>query len=180
MAESLETMEAKRRLGVSDKKDDRIDSFKVNHLRLNGGIYISRKDKTANGDVITTFDIRVCRPYASKPMDSAAVHTIEHIGATYLRTKSEFKDNVIYFGPMGCLTGFYLIMKGDLTPKDIWDEVIRMFREVYYSTAIPGTSKIECGNYEFHNLKKAQDIADFYLRDTLYEGPKPENTEYQN
>jgi S-ribosylhomocysteine lyase len=180
MAESLETMEAKRRLGIEKNEDDKIESFKVNHLKLGTGIYVSRKDRTANGDVITTFDIRVCRPYAARPMDSAAVHTIEHIGATYLRTKSELKNDVIYFGPMGCLTGFYLILKGDLTPKDIWDEVVRLFREVYYSTAIPGASKIECGNYEFHNLHKAQEIADLYLRDTLYRGPLAENTEYEN
>lgn len=178
MAETLETKIAKRRLGIEEAKNLKIDSFKVNHLKLKHGIYVSRKDRTKHGDVVTTFDIRVCTPYEDKTMDSAAMHTIEHLGAAYLRNISPYKDSIVYFGPMGCLTGFYLIIDGDLTPKDIWTDIVALFTYIEISKEVPGCTKEECGNYKFHNLEEAKKIANRYLYGTLYKGAIPELTVY--
>ena len=108
---------------------EKIASFTVNHLDLMPGVYVSRKDKVG-AETITTFDLRMTAPNREPVMNTAEIHTIEHLGATFLRNDPEYKDRVIYFGPMGCRTGFYLVMAGDLTSKDIVSLVTRMFEFV--------------------------------------------------
>ena len=108
---------------------DKIASFQINHLLLNPGIYVSRKDK-AGDQILTTFDIRMTKPNYEPVMNTAEVHTIEHLGATFLRNNEEYKDRVIYFGPMGCRTGFYLILAGDYESKDIVELMISMFGQI--------------------------------------------------
>lgn len=120
---------------------DKIASFQINHLILNPGIYVSRKDK-AGDQVLTTFDIRMTKPNYEPVMNTAEVHTIEHLGATYLRNHPDYKDKVIYFGPMGCRTGFYLILAGDYESKDIVDLMISMFEFIrHYHDPIPGANQ---------------------------------------
>lgn len=147
----------------------RIPSFQIDHTRLKRGIYVSRKDYTQNGDIITTFDLRLKEPNVDFMLPESA-HTIEHIGATYLRNSY---DNIIYFGPMGCMTGFYLILNGDYESEDI----VTMIKDLFYTIRrwdkkVPGTSERECGNYKYHNLNGAKRIAEEYLRvlDEITEG----------
>ena len=106
--------------------NNKIDSFKVDHTKLKRGIYISRVDNVGGSGVVT-YDIRVCEPAKKEYMDPKVAHTIEHIGATFFRTKSKFKDNVVYFGPMGCMTGFYLILSGYKKTDEVWNEVRSLF-----------------------------------------------------
>lgn len=135
-----------------------IPSFQVDHTRLKRGIYVSRKDCTSHGDVVTTFDIRVKEPNKSSMLAPAA-HTIEHIGATFLRNSPLWKDDIVYFGPMGCLTGFYLIIKGDYESWQIVDLVKTMFRGIIMSKEIPGATKEQCGNADFHDMQSAKNEA---------------------
>ena len=119
---------------------DKIASFQINHLLLNPDIYVSRKDK-AGDQILTTFDIRMTKPNYEPVMNTAEVHTIEHLGATFLRNNEEYKDRVIYFGPMGCRTGFYLILAGDYESKDIVELMISMFEFIrHYHDPIPGAN----------------------------------------
>ena len=158
---------------------DKIPSFKVNHILLQEGIYVSRVDRVGGEDIVT-YDIRVYAPSTAPQniADGAGFHTIEHIGATYFRgNRCKFHKDVIYFGPMGCLTGFYLILKGNHPIKEVWDEVKNMFEHVIGTETIPGKSKEECGRASYHNLSTAQDIATRYLR-ILYEGVTQERTQY--
>ena len=106
---------------------EKIDSFKVDHTKLLRGIYVSRKDYLSKGDVVTTFDLRMKEPNREPAIGQAAIHTIEHLGATYLRNHATWGDKVVYFGPMGCCTGFYLLLSGDLMPKDILSLITEMF-----------------------------------------------------
>lgn len=151
---------------------EKIASFTIDHTKLNPGIYVSRVDKIAKYN-ITTLDIRVKKPNYEDAMSSACAHTIEHLGATFFRNSTKWKDKVIYFGPMGCLTGFYLILKGTYTPgTKTYDEVVEfimdMFRfTVKYEGKIPGASAVECGNYKLMDLTSAQFLAANML--TLYE-----------
>ena len=155
---------------------EKIESFKVDHKKLQCGIYVSRKDRTPSGDIITTFDIRVEKPNVDYMLPEAA-HTIEHIGATFLRNDDEWKDSIIYFGPMGCLTGFYLIVKGDYDSAQILNLIHRMFVAVRdWDTDIPGATEEECGNTHFHSLKEARSIAKRYLN--VLDNIKPENMSY--
>jgi S-ribosylhomocysteine lyase len=147
---------------------EKIESFKINHLILKPGIYVSRKDK-AGAEVLTTFDIRMTQPNFEPVMNTAEVHTIEHLGATYLRNNEEYKDRVIYFGPMGCRTGFYLILAGDYQSSDIVDLMISMFEYIrHYDDPVPGANPRECGNYLDMNLNMANYLAERFLREVLY------------
>ena len=136
-----------------------IASFTINHLTLLPGIYVSRKD-TCNGVTVTTFDLRITAPNREPVIDVPALHTIEHLAATYLRN-SDFKDEVVYFGPMGCRTGCYLVMFGDLTSHDIYDKVLKMCDFIInFEGEIPGAKPEECGNYSEQNLNMAK----FYIK----------------
>lgn len=133
----------------------KIASFTVNHLTLKPGLYVSRKDEK-NNQVVTTFDLRITTPNVEPVMDMGAIHTIEHLGATYLRN-SEYKDNIVYFGPMGCRTGFYLIVFDDVTSSDIVKYVLDLCTFILdFEGDIPGASAIECGNYIEQNLNMAK------------------------
>ena len=148
---------------------EKIASFTVNHLDLMPGVYVSRKDKVG-AETITTFDLRMTAPNREPVMNTAEIHTIEHLGATFLRNDPEYKDRVIYFGPMGCRTGFYLVMAGDLTSKDIVSLVIRMFEFVRdFEGDIPGAAARDCGNYLDQNLPMANFLARRYLENTLHD-----------
>ena len=136
----------------------KIESFTVDHLNLYPGIYVSRKDK--NIDTITTFDLRMTAPNREPVMDVPAIHTIEHLGATFLRNSNQ-KEKIIYFGPMGCRTGFYLLMFGNLESKDVYDLVISMCDFVLaFEGEIPGAKPEECGNHSEQNLNMAK----FYIK----------------
>ena len=143
---------------------EKITSFTVNHLKLIPGVYVSRRD-IAGDSHVTTFDIRMTRPNFEPVMNTAEVHTIEHLGATFLRNNEEYKDRVIYFGPMGCRTGFYLILAGDYESKDIVELMISMFEFIrHYHDPIPGANPRECGNYLDMNLGMAKYLAAKYLK----------------
>lgn len=147
---------------------EKIASFTVNHLKLNPGVYQSRQDYVGE-EVITTFDLRMTAPNKEPVMNTAEIHTIEHLGATFLRNDEEFKDKTIYFGPMGCRTGFYLVLAGDLESRDIVDLIIRLFEFVRdFEGDIPGAAARDCGNYLDQNLTMAHYIANRYLEETLY------------
>lgn len=134
---------------------EKIESFKVNHLLLKAGIYVSRID-SFNGQLVTTFDLRFISPNREPVIDNPALHTIEHLGATYLRNSS-IKDQVIYFGPMGCRTGFYLVLFGKWTSEDIEGEILKMCDFILdFNSQIPGATAKECGNYLEHNLNIAK------------------------
>ena len=142
---------------------EKIASFTVNHLTLLPGLYTSRKDRIG-AETVTTFDLRFTAPNREPVMNTAEVHTIEHLGATFLRNEPVWKDRVIYFGPMGCRTGFYLILAGDLESKDIVDLLVSMFRFIRdYEGEIPGASPRDCGNYLDLNLSMAHYWAKRYL-----------------
>ncbi len=126
---------------------EKIASFTIDHLKLLPGVYVSRKDKVGQ-QVITTFDIRMTRPNFEPVLNTAEVHTIEHLGATFLRNDSEFKDKTIYFGPMGCRTGFYMVLAGDYDSKDVVELVTRMFIFMKdFEGDVPGACAKDCGNY---------------------------------
>ena len=146
---------------------DKIASFTVNHLDLLTGIYVSRKDHLES-DTITTFDLRFTRPNVEPVMDTAAIHALEHLGATFLRNDPEWKDKTIYFGPMGCRTGVYVIFKGDLKSENIVDVLRRMIDFVLnFEGTIPGASARDCGNYLDLNLSMAKYFAKKYKTEVL-------------
>ncbi|MDO4520876.1 MAG: S-ribosylhomocysteine lyase [Erysipelotrichaceae bacterium] len=146
---------------------EKIASFTVNHLVLEPGIYVSRKDRFKD-TVITTFDLRMTAPNKEPVMNTAEVHTIEHLGATYLRNHAEWKDRTVYFGPMGCRTGFYLLLEGDLVSEDIVELMKDMFAFIRdFEGDIPGAAASDCGNYLDQNLPMAKWLADRYLKNTL-------------
>ena len=156
---------------------DKIPSFTIDHNRLLRGIYVSRKDNVG-GEVVTTFDIRMKEPNREPVLHPGALHTIEHLAATYLRNHPEWGSRVVYWGPMGCCTGNYLIMQGDLKSAD----VVPLMRETFKFIAefdgdIPGASANDCGNYMLHNLPMAKWEARKYLIEVL-ERIKPENLTY--
>ena len=134
---------------------ERIASFRINHLNLLPGLYVSRRDRR-DGCVVTTFDLRMTAPNREPVMDMPAVHTIEHMGATYLRNSAR-RDDIVYFGPMGCRTGCYLVMFGDLSSADVFDLVVGMCDSILgYEGEIPGAKPEECGNYAEQNLPMAK------------------------
>ena len=146
---------------------DKIASFTVNHLTLLPGIYVSRKDKVGSG-VVTTFDLRMTRPNYEPVMNTAEVHTLEHLGATFLRNHPVWKEKVVYFGPMGCRTGFYLILAGDYESKDIVDLVTEMYAFMKdFDDEVPGACARDCGNYLDMNLPMARYVAKRYYDEVL-------------
>ncbi len=146
---------------------NKIPSFTVNHLDLLCGAYVSRKDNI-NGGIVTTFDIRVTRPNTEPVMDTCAAHAIEHLGATFLRNDPRFANKTVYFGPMGCRTGFYLILNGDLAPADIKPLLDNMFDFIIgFEGEIPGASARDCGNYLDLNLSMAKYYAEKYKSEVL-------------
>ena len=142
----------------------KIASFTVNHLTLKPGIYVSRKDHVGE-EVLTTFDLRMTAPNLEPVMNTAEIHTIEHLGATYLRNHPQYADKTIYFGPMGCRTGFYLILAGDYESSDIVFLMTDMYQFISdYEGEIPGASPRDCGNYLDLNHGMAKYLADRYLK----------------
>ena len=134
---------------------EKIASFTVDHIKLLPGLYVSRKDKVG-AETVTTFDLRLTKPNEEPVMNTAEVHTIEHLGATYLRNEPTWKDKVLYFGPMGCRTGFYLLLAGDYSSRDVLPLVTECFRFIRdYRDAVPGASPKDCGNYLDMNLTMA-------------------------
>lgn len=156
---------------------DKIPSFTIDHTRLLRGIYVSRKD-VVGGETITTFDIRMKEPNREPALHNGAIHTMEHLAATYLRNDAEWKDRVVYWGPMGCLTGNYLLLRGDLESADIVELMKRTFRFVAeYVGDIPGAAPRDCGNYLLHDLPMARWEARKYLVEVL-ERIQPANLAY--
>lgn len=156
-----------------------IASFSINHMNLLPGVYVSRKDKI-NAETITTFDIRMTRPNFEPVMNTAEIHTIEHLAATFLRNHADYGSRIIYFGPMGCRTGFYLLLAGDYESEDI----IPLLKELYqfmadFEGAVPGAAAIECGNYLDMNLPMAKYLSAKFLKEVL-EQITPERLHYQN
>ena len=155
----------------------KIASFTVDHILLQPGVYVSRKD-SFGGTVITTFDIRMTSPNEEPVMNTAELHTIEHLGATFVRNDPEWSDRVVYFGPMGCRTGCYLLLEGDLDSADIVPLLTRMFEFVRdFEGEIPGARPEECGNWLDQNLPMAKWLAKRYLDGVLY-GIGPERLVY--
>lgn len=145
----------------------KIPSFTIDHTRLNRGIYVSRKDFVAD-EVITTFDVRMKLPNREPALHQGAIHTIEHLAATFLRNHPIWKDRIVYWGPMGCLTGNYLIVKGDLTSRDILPLMQETFLFIAnYEGEIPGATERDCGNYILQDLAMARYEAKKYLEETL-------------
>lgn len=134
---------------------DLIPSFSVDHTKIVPGIFTSRVD-TLGDQTVTTYDVRVTKPNIEPAVDVAAMHSLEHIIATFLRNDPEWKDQVIYWGPMGCLTGFYLILKGNRKPSEIYDLLLRAFKSVENAEEVPGALPVNCGNYLMHNLEIAK------------------------
>ena len=147
---------------------EKIASFTIDHIKLQPGIYVSRKDKVG-AETITTFDLRMTSPNEEPVMNTAEVHTIEHLGATFLCYHPQYKDRVIYFGPMGCRTGFYLLLAGDLSSRDILPLMTEMYEFIRdFKDAVPGASPKDCGNYLDMNLGMANYLAARYLNEVLY------------
>ena len=156
---------------------DKIPSFTIDHEALLRGIYVSRKDE-GGGERVTTFDVRMKEPNREPALHQGALHTIEHLAATYLRNEPQWKDRIVYWGPMGCLTGNYLLIKGDLESKDIVELMIRTFEFVANFTGeVPGTQPRDCGNYLLHDLPMARYEARKYL-DEVLTVIRPENLVY--
>lgn len=157
---------------------EKIASFTIDHNRLSRGIFVSRKDLMPGGDTITTFDIRMTEPNRQQPLSGEALHTIEHIAATFLRNHPKWADRIIYWGPMGCCTGNYLLLRGDLASADILDLMRQTFRFIAdFEGPVPGASPRDCGNYSFMNLTQAKSAARTYL-DEVLANPAPENLNY--
>ena len=172
---------------------EKIPSFTIDHEQLLRGIYVSRKDQVG-GEVVTTFDIRMKEPNREPALHVGAIHTIEHLAATYLRNDEEWRDRVIYWGPMGCLTGCYLLLRGDLKSSDIVGLMKRTFEQIrdlmieafqYVAdyddkqNAVPGTTAATCGNYLLHDLPMAKWESRKYVDEVLTD-IKPENMTYPN
>ena len=155
---------------------EKITSFTIDHIKLCPGLYVSRKDKVGQ-ETVTTFDLRVTRPNVEPVMNTAEVHTIEHLAATFLRNHSEFGSRIVYFGPMGCRTGFYLLLAGDYESADILPLLRDLFTFIRdYKDNVPGASAIECGNYLDMNLPMANYYGKRYLE--VLENITPEQMTY--
>ena len=147
---------------------EKITSFTIDHIKLEPGVYVSRKDHVGS-EVVTTFDLRMTSPNDEPVMNTAEVHTIEHLAATFLRNHKQFGDKTIYFGPMGCRTGFYLLLAGDYESKDIVELITELYEFIRdFKDEVPGASAQDCGNYLDMNLGMANYLADRYLKQTLY------------
>lgn len=145
----------------------KIASFTIDHIKLLPGLYVSRKDHVGE-ETITTFDIRMTKPNGEPVMNTAEMHTIEHLAATFLRNHAQYADKTVYFGPMGCRTGFYLLLAGDYESKDIVPLIQEMFAFIRdFHEEVPGASAKDCGNYLDMNLPMANYLAEKYLREVL-------------
>ncbi len=146
---------------------EKIASFTIDHIKLQPGVYVSRKDHVG-AETITTFDLRMTSPNEEPVMNTAEVHTIAHLGATFLRNHPVWKERTIYFGPMGCRTGFYVLLAGELESKDIVPLVIELFEYIRdFEGEVPGATPHDCGNYLDMNLNMAKYLAQKYLDDVL-------------
>lgn len=151
---------------------EKITSFTIDHIKLIPGVYVSRID-FVNGYPVTTFDLRMTSPNDEPVMNTAEVHTIEHLGATFLRNHKEYKDKTIYFGPMGCRTGFYLMLAGEYKSSDILPLMREMFTFIRdFEGDVPGASAKDCGNYLDMNLPMAKYLAGRYLEQVLTDTSK--------
>ena len=155
---------------------EKITNFTIDHVRLQPGLYVSRKDSVGK-EIVTTFDLRITSPNEEPVMNTAEIHTIEHLAATYLRNDETFKEKVLYFGPMGCRTGFYLLLAGDYASAD----VVPLIRDCFHFIAqfdgeVPGASAKDCGNYLDMNLPMARYVARKYA--TLLEKPRNDQLIY--
>lgn len=156
----------------------KIPSFTIDHERLHRGIYVSRRDATPSGDVITTFDIRMTEPNRQPALSPEALHAMEHLAATYLRNHPEWGSRVVYWGPMGCCTGNYLLLQGEVEPEDIVPLIRETMRFVAtFEGEIPGASPRDCGNWSFMDLQAAREAALTYM-DEVLEHITPENLNY--
>ena len=156
---------------------NKIPSFTINHERLLRGIYVSRKDQIGT-ETVTTFDIRMKEPNREPALHIGALHTIEHLAATYLRNDPEWRDRIVYWGPMGCLTGNYLLLRGDLASEDIVELMRRTFRFIAdFEDDIPGAAPRDCGNYLLHDLPMARYEARRFLNEVL-DRIGPDNLHY--
>lgn len=161
---------------------EKIASFQIDHLRLKPGLYVSRKDRFTSKEsaakvTITTFDLRLKEPNKEPVIDMPALHTIEHLAATFIRSSNEWAERTVYFGPMGCRTGFYLILEGDLGCEDILPLIRQTFDWIIsFDGIIPGAAAAECGNWQEQNLEMAKWEARRYA--SLLENPARENLEY--
>lgn len=156
---------------------EKIASFRINHEVLEPGIYLSRQDRTPKGDVISTFDIRMTRPNREPALTPEALHAMEHLAATFLRNHAQWKERVVYWGPMGCCTGNYLLLSGDYTSRDILPlmrETMKFVAE--FEGEIPGATPRDCGNWSYMNLAAAKSAAAKYLN--LLEGATEINLTY--
>ncbi|MBD5257053.1 MAG: S-ribosylhomocysteine lyase [Bacteroides sp.] len=156
----------------------KIASFTIDHNRLSRGIFVSRKDTTPSGDCITTFDIRLTEPNRQQPLSGDTLHAMEHLAATFLRNHPLWSDRIVYWGPMGCLTGNYLLVQGDLTSEDI----LPLMRETFsfirdFTGDIPGATPKDCGNFSYMNLEGAKAAAALFL-DEVLTAPTAENLNY--
>ena len=146
---------------------EKIASFTIDHILLQPGVYVSRKDKIG-AETVTTFDLRMTSPNEEPVMNTAEMHTIEHLAATFLRNHPDWKDRTIYFGPMGCRTGFYLLLAGDLESREIVELMVEMFTFIRdFEGDVPGASAKDCGNYLDMNLPMAKYLAKKYLENVL-------------
>ena len=151
---------------------EKIASFTIDHLKLQPGVYVSRKDRIG-AETVTTFDLRMTSPNEEPVMNTAEMHTMEHLAATFLRNHPNWKDRTIYFGPMGCRTGFYLLLAGELTSREIVPLMVEMFTFVRdFEGPVPGASAKDCGNYLDMNLPIAKYLAKKYLEEVLTDIPE--------
>ena len=154
-----------------------IESFSVDHTKIVPGIFLSREDQVG-GDAVTTYDIRLKKPNREPVIDVAAMHSLEHLIATFLRNDPDWKEEVIYWGPMGCLTGFYLILKGNRAPEEIFELILGAFKSVEDAEDVPGATAVNCGNYLMHNLDMAKWYAAQFAAYLEANAGKPELFEY--
>lgn len=156
---------------------EKIASFRIDHERLEPGVFVSRRDVTPSGDVLTTFDIRMTRPNREEALAPRALHAMEHLAATFLRNHPEWKDRVVYWGPMGCCTGSYLILQGELDSRDLLPLMRQTMEFVAcFEGDIPGATPRDCGNYSFMDLDAARTAAARFLE--ILSDPCPENLAY--
>ncbi|MDE6247516.1 MAG: S-ribosylhomocysteine lyase [Muribaculaceae bacterium] len=159
---------------------EKIASFTINHELLERGIFLSRQDKTPSGDIVSTFDIRMTRPNRDVALSPQALHAMEHLAATYLRNQPQWKDKVVYWGPMGCCTGNYLLLAGDYKSSDVVPlikETMEFVRD--FEGEVPGATPKDCGNWSFMDLKGAKEAAAKYVAEILT-NPGYENLNYPN
>lgn len=147
---------------------EKIASFTIDHNKLRRGVYVSRRDTTPKGDVITTFDVRMTEPNRQAALTPETLHAMEHLAATYLRNDPEWRDRIVYWGPMGCCTGNYLLMQGELSPEEIIPLLRRTMEFVAgFEGEVPGATPQDCGNYSFMDLQGAKEAAREYLASVL-------------